>query len=384
MRSHAAVPIVAIVATRRSAQQHQSTRELGQLIRTKQSDIEQRWLHRVQTDVASQADVELTHLRNGIPDYLSSLAGILSGGGAGDTKAEGAAIWSDVAREHGITRVRLGFDIDELIHEFIVLRHEIGAVAAESGISMTSTEGVLADLIDAAIAESVRAYVDARDYELRRMQAENIGFLTHELRNPLAVAVQAAQLIRQQGTPEQARALDALDRSHRRLLELIDSVLEAERLVAGKVEPRIVEVREGDILELATEAARKVARDKGLAFEVLGEPARRIHVDPDLTRSAIENLVDNAVKYTDSGRVEVAAEETATTWSVHVRDSCHGLSNEELRTIFEPFRRGRTSQKGSGLGLSIARRAIEAQHGSLQAESPGPSGCHFWITLPRR
>lgn len=242
----------------------ESTRALGQIIRASALDIEQRWLRRVQQDVARGPDIELTHLRDGIPDYLTALADLLSDSG-GDVN--GAAIWSRVAREHGITRVRIGFDIDQLIYEFVALRQVIRAVAAEHGISTAATEGVLTDLIEAAIADAVRAYVQARDYAMRRTQAEHIGFVTHELRNPLATAMQAAELLHDHAAPQQARALDALDRSHRRLTELIDGVLNTERLEAGKVAPRRVEVREGELLDQATEAARKAARDKGLAFE---------------------------------------------------------------------------------------------------------------------
>ena len=65
-------------------------------------------------------------------------------------------------------------------------------------------------------------------------------------------------------------------------------------------------------------------------------------------------------------------------------DTCEGLSPEELRTIFEPFKRGRSAKGGTGLGLAIARRAVEAQGGSIHGESPGPVGCRFSITLPKR
>jgi signal transduction histidine kinase len=68
---------------------------------------------------------------------------------------------------------------------------------------------------------------------------------------------------------------------------------------------------------------------------------------------------------------------------IHVRDTCHGLSPAELRTIFEPFRRGSTRQAGTGLGLAIARRAIEVQGGTIDAQSRADHGCHFRITLPR-
>jgi two-component system sensor histidine kinase TorS len=109
----------------------------------------------------------------------------------------------------------------------------------------------------------------------------------------------------------------------------------------------------------------------------------RVEIDPTLTRSVIENLADNGVKYTEEGYFELAVDETPDAIVIHTRDSCHGLSSEELRTIFEPFQRGRTRQTGTGLGLAIARRAVEAQGGSIHAESPAAEGCHFWVRLPK-
>jgi signal transduction histidine kinase len=69
---------------------------------------------------------------------------------------------------------------------------------------------------------------------------------------------------------------------------------------------------------------------------------------------------------------------------LHVYDNCEGLSDEELKTIFEPFRRGaHTNKPGTGLGLAIARRAVEAQGGTIAAESVTERACHFWFTMPQ-
>jgi signal transduction histidine kinase len=136
-------------------------------------------------------------------------------------------------------------------------------------------------------------------------------------------------------------------------------------------------------MEGALEGAREIAADKGLAFNARYDPELRVRVDAELTHSAVQNLADNAVRYTDAGSVEVSVDVGREDWVIHVRDSCGGISQESLRTIFEPFERGATRKPGTGLGLAIARRAVEAQGGSVGAESPGPSGCHFWIRLPR-
>ncbi len=357
---------------------------LSEVIDRNRVEIERRWLERVQRDVCRTPGVELTHLRDGLPDYLVALVGLLSQPSDGPNCAgNGEPIWSRVAREHGITRVRIGFDISQLIHEFVVLRHVIREIAAEQGLSVAGPDAILSDCLDGAIAAAVSAYVDTRDYEARRKQAENMGFLTHELRTPLSTATVAASHLRRHAAPEQSRVLDTLDRSLKRLADLIDSVLLTERFEAGKVESRPADVQLKDVIEPALEAAQRVAKQKGLTFRANYNPSLSVRVDPILTRSAIQNLTDNAAKYTDQGYVEVNVDERPEEFVVHVRDSCEGISMEELRTIFEPFERGTTGKSGTGLGLAIAKRAVQAQGGSIHAESCEASGCHFWITLPK-
>jgi signal transduction histidine kinase len=359
-----------------------AAQRLGRLIERQHAEIERRWLDRVSADLGGEPEAGLSELRDGMPDYLHALADALRRGGS-DTATHLQRAWSDVARAHGVTRVRLGFDISQLVHEFVVLRATIREVAREHGIRAWSPDAVLTDALDAAISQSVQAYVEARNYEVRRQQAETIAFLTHELRNPLAAAVLAAAQLRKSASAAQAPTVDALDRYHQRLSAMIDSVLLNEKLEAGKFQSHPSEVRIAELIEPAIEAARMTAQRKRVAFNASYDRELRVRVDPALTRSVIENLADNAAKYTDAGSIDLLVEDRADAIVIHMRDTCHGLSPEELRTIFEPFRRGRTRQSGTGLGLAIARRAIEAQGGSIHAESPEPTGCHFWVELPK-
>lgn len=92
--------------------------------------------------------------------------------------------------------------------------------------------------------------------------------------------------------------------------------------------------------------------------------------------------MENGIKYTDRGIVSLQVERHEDHMTVHVRDTCPGLSAEELAVIFEPFRRGRSAKQGSGLGLAIVKQAVAALGGEVQAESPGDRGCHFWFTIP--
>jgi signal transduction histidine kinase len=353
-------------------------------ISSQRREIEEAWLARIQKDVVKTPGVELTTLRNAMPDYLKALVTLLASPQDATLDLTGRQAWADVAREHGITRVRIGFDISQLVHEFIVLRQVIRELAVEPGPHRGEQEAALADLLDAAVVAALEAYVDARDYETRRAQAHNIAFLTHELRNPLSNATMAAGELKNHVAEKASRAMVVLERALARLTEMIDGVLLTQKFEAGKVEPHLADTTLGDIVEPALESARSVAARKGIAFQVSYDPAQAMRADRHLLSSAIENLADNAVKYTDSGRVQVAIDRKPGATVFHVRDTCHGLSPEELRTIFEPFRRGKTAKGGTGLGLAIARRAVEAHGGTIEAESPGPAGCHFWITLPDR
>lgn len=361
-----------------------TARRLGALIEAEKAEIERRWLEHVQKDVEQAQGVELTQLRDGIPDYLAAMIELLRAGDLDLLSGRAKSAWVDVAREHGITRVRIGFDISQLVHEFIVLRKVIGEIAGRDPALLGSKE-LIADIVEAAIAAAVQAYVDARDLETRRAQAESIGFLTHELRNPLtAASLTSSRLRKQASSPEEAQLVETVQRHLGRLSELIDSVLLTQKLEAREVVATPVDVELAPLLEGALEAARKVAEAKRLGFHVTYDPGARVRLDPVLTRSAIANLADNAVKYTDTGQVEIAVCEEPDQIVFDVRDTCEGLSPEELRTIFEPFKRGRNSQGGTGLGLAIARRAVEAQGGSVCASSSAGVGCRFSITLPKR
>jgi signal transduction histidine kinase len=358
---------------------------LAEAIERRLPDIEARWLARVEEEVASAAHrVTATDLRNAVGEYVRRLAQALRGGES--IESGGTSAWAEVAREHALTRVRLGFDVGQLVREFILLRRVLFQVAREEHVIADDLQGErLADLIDAGIATAVKTYTESRDHAARRMHAEHIGFLTHELRNPLATATLTTGRLRKKPelVAEESETLNMLDRSLARLRADIDAMLLTQRLDAHEVECRPIDTRLGPIIADATRAAELEASQKGLAFSAHYDPDVELHIDPGLTTSALQNVVDNAVKFTDRGSVELVVDNLPDKALVHVYDNCDGLSGEEIKTIFEPFKRAHPGKAGSGLGLAIARRALEAQGGEIGAESGACGGCHFWLTLPK-
>lgn len=284
--------------------EHKTRSELAATIERRLVDIETRWLARVQQELLDNpSSVTSTELKDAIGEYLSALAKAIRGDASID--AGGGAAWADVAREHGLTRVRLGFDIGQLVSEFILLRKSMVEIAREEHLIVHDSQGErLADLIDAAIAVSVKSYIESRDIATRRQQAEHVGFLTHELRNPLATASMAAGRLRKR--PElvaaEGKTLDMLERGLTRLRDLIDKVLLTERFEAQEMECRPVDTSLGRIVTEAVRAAKFEASQKEVAFVAEYDPELLVHVDPDLTSSALQNIVDNAVKFTDRGR----------------------------------------------------------------------------------
>ena len=198
----------------------------------------------------------------------------------------------------------------------------------------------------------MKAYVDARDIEARRTQAESIAFLTHELRNPLTTAVLTTAKLRGQARPEDVKLVETMQRNLGRLSELIDSVLLTQKLDAGQMVVAPADIELAPLLESALEAARKVAETKSLAFRANCDASLTARLDPVLTRSAIANLADNAVKYTDAGEVHVEVLDRRDEIVVNVERHLSGPVPEELRTVLRALqarsqRQGR-DRPGSG------------------------------------
>jgi signal transduction histidine kinase len=265
------------------------------------------------------------------------------------------------------------------------LRRVLVEVVGELGSLDVEQMDAVAELIEAAIEEAVGSYVRARDYETRRVEGEHIGFIAHELRSPLTAAqVTIAQLSAGGVLPGDKR-IALLDRSLRRMAELIEKTLQSQRLEAHAMDVNRETLLFGQILEGPIENAAARAQAKGIELCANYDPKTVLTADRQLTTSAAQNLLDNAVKFTERGRVNLWVEERSNELAVHVTDTGPGISQEERAIIFEPFRRGaRHGQTpGAGLGLAITKGAIEAQGGAIHCESEPGEGSHFWFTLPR-
>jgi signal transduction histidine kinase/CheY-like chemotaxis protein len=226
--------------------------------------------------------------------------------------------------------------------------------------------------------------------EESRHKDEFLAMLAHELRNPLAPSVHALQLLRPLTTDPAAARLNAMiERQSRRLVRLVDDLLDVARISRGVITLKRERVELYAVVRQTVGASRARMEERRQEL-LLSLPERPMVVDGDPVRleQVIANLLDNAAKYTEAGgTIRLAFAQEGEEAVLTVKDSGIGLAPEMLESIFEPFTQvdrslGRSSG-GLGLGLSVVRRLLQLHGGRIEARSAGIGhGSEFIVRLP--
>lgn len=241
----------------------------------------------------------------------------------------------------------------------------------------------------AELARDVDAMAE-RVVELLGAQKRLLRDVSHELRSPLARLGVALELARN-GPPERReRALARIGDEADRLAALVDQLLALSRIEAGVPAGERVAVDLGALVAAVVDDAAFEAGARGRAVRLRQGPACEVTGSPALLRSAVENVVRNAVRHTGDGRaVEVsldAAELPERRAVVRVRDHGPGIPEERLKDVFEPFVRVDDARErvlgGAGLGLAIAIGAARLHGGTIEAANAPGGGLEVTITLP--
>ncbi|MGJ3233062.1 MAG: ATP-binding protein [Oceanicaulis sp.] len=241
-----------------------------------------------------------------------------------------------------------------------------------------------------AIGRDVSRERTARAEESEAARGKSIFFasVTHELRTPLSGALGAAALLEETGLrPDQRAYLDAVRSSAAHALSLIDDILDITRLEAGRLELRAEAVDPRALVEDVAEILAPRAAEKGLslAHAIAAEIPGKVHADPARLRQVLFNLAGNAVKFTSSGGVLIAADLAGDRLRLSVRDTGPGICEADQARLFEYFERGsaeRTNAPGAGIGLAMVRRLAEAMGGNVGVRSEPGRGALFWFEAP--
>jgi len=247
------------------------------------------------------------------------------------------------------------------------------------------------------LSESLERKVTERTAELEAACAAKSQFLanmSHEIRTPMNAVLGLAQLLQHEPLePGQAAMVRHILEAGDSLLLIINDILDLSKIESGQFELEQLPLTLTEILERLEHLFAISAADKGIEFAVRNESALHDRLCGDAMRlvQVLTNLCGNAVKFTERGRVEVVARETAVTESevrvrFEVRDTGIGIPAETLARLFKPFTQADPSMTrrfgGTGLGLVIGKRLVELMHGQIGASSRPGAGSTFWIEVP--
>lgn len=241
-----------------------------------------------------------------------------------------------------------------------------------------------------AVETKLAHYLSASAVSARNLQVERdkiktlIADISHQTKTPIANVLLYTQLLEEQA-PEDCRACTAaLGGQARKLRSLIEALVKTSRLEAGVL---VLRPRPGPLGPMLAEAAGQFApraAEKGLELRVEPTDAEAVF-DPRWTAEAVCNLIDNAVKYTPSGRVTVSARAYELFARIDVADTGPGVEEAELEKLFQRFYRGGASSgaEGVGVGLYLVRQIAQGQGGYVKAFSRPGRGTKFSLFLPR-
>ncbi len=299
---------------------------------------------------------------------------------------------------------------DELAHmgqAIITARNTAQAlkVVAESEIEAKRQLQEHKERLEELIAERTVQLQDANtrlndevlNHAKARQQAEQasraksafLATMSHEIRTPMNGVLGTAQLLKDAGlNAQQTYYVDIINRSGKTLLAILNDVLDYSKIEAGHLEVREVDFNLHYMVDDVNQLMQGRAKEKDIELSCLIESDIKPFWYGDVIRisQVLTNLVGNAIKFTDSGHVDIYVsleEEHFVTFEVS--DTGIGISDKEMETLFDAFTQaegGLSSKGGTGLGLAISKRLVEAMGGALGVESEVGHGSRFWFTVP--
>ncbi|MBY0491113.1 MAG: response regulator [Gemmatimonadaceae bacterium] len=257
--------------------------------------------------------------------------------------------------------------------------------------------GILVDVTESVEREAALTDAQRRAEAANRSKSEFLANMSHEIRTPLTAIIGYADWLRDEAAHvpslEQQHALSTIHRASTHLLSVINDILDLSKIEAGKVVAEQVETVLPSVLLDVESIARARAAAKGVSLEtrLLTPIPERVLTDPTRMRQILMNLVGNAIKFTERGRVRVEVGVLVDAGSPRLRitidDTGVGMTAEQVRELFQPFHQADATVTrrfgGTGLGLSISRRLALLLGGDVSVvwSTPG-QGSRFAVELP--
>ena len=229
--------------------------------------------------------------------------------------------------------------------------------------------------------------------EANRLKSEFISNMSHELRTPLNSILALSRVLSMRAKnkldEEELNYLEIVERNGKQLLALINDILDLSKIEAGKMDVDCKKISLRLLLEGIIDSLEPIAMKKGVSISLdIPDTLPGIETDELKLHQIFLNVIGNAVKFTEKGKVEITASHDTELVKIKVSDSGIGIPEKSLKTIFEEFRQvdGSSSRQyeGTGLGLSIVKKMIHILDGSIHVESKLGKGSVFTVSIPFR
>ena len=384
------------------------------LVEKTETVIEQ-WVEAVRQDrqIESANDLPRPAIENHLSHVLSAMATVLS-----HTQESEIQPIVKASLYHGMLRAEQGFDPAEVAREYRLLRQVIFSVLEANLLTGTPAEAIRAvrlidAVIDEAIAQCFKSYVDERLRELQQLQnqltrtnqeltrllranQDSLSVLAHELKTPLNSIIGYSELfLRHQGRSDGKDNLPKLEhiervlRNGRQLLRLVNDTLELSRADCGKIQLHLMPTDVRSLINSVIEVLEPLAFSKELELLVDCSLApEKVLTDPLRLQQIVTNLVSNAIRYTQHGKIQLTCQMLSENqWAIAVSDTGRGIAPDDQDRIFEPFFRVGSSEQSylpesTGLGLAIVSRLVKLLQGKIELVSQLGIGSTFTVIFP--
>jgi signal transduction histidine kinase len=298
----------------------------------------------------------------------------------------------------GVVLLGASAELPERLRDLVSQAANPLAIAIANARALQSAERLARELevrnVELTRRAELLAEQKAKLEEMNRLKSELMANITHELRTPLNAVIGYTELMLEgvygPVNPEQHENLQAIDESARGLLDLITQILDMAKMDAGQMSLVVSEVSLPTLLADVLQTAQVLARDRPIAVGLrLPDGPLGLRTDEGKLRQILNNLVSNAIKFTEQGRVDLVASRLPDgSCQIGVRDTGIGIRPEDHEVIFEQFRQidGSSTRQagGTGLGLTICRRFARLMGGDVRVVSELGKGSLFSVHLPAR
>ena len=363
--------------------------DLENLIRCERELLLRNWREQVR-QLPSAKHLDIPTLNDHIPTFLDELC-VACSAPLETTIPEALREGSPPA--HGLQRIQDGFDIEEIVAEYNILRGCIHDLAESRSVLLQGEcFRTLNRVFDRAIASAVQAYATGQALEVRTRRQEYLTFVMHDLRTPLnaaSLSAQVLQMLISNSVGEDAiTMLKTLHRNIQHLDRLVRKIIDEntglQTEIGVDLHRRVVDL--WPLVEMLLRDLQPVALSNRTQLINQVPYDLSVYADASLLLRILQNLIANAIRYSPEGVIKISAYENEADGTVEctVVDNGSGIPAELLPKVFDKGETDSENGGGMGLGLAIVKKFVEAHGGTVSVESELSAGSKFRFSLPAK